>query len=44
MLKKIGNIIFARIKQLEKDMAMVREYERTNDEKILKNLTNQEEA
>ena len=44
MLKKIGNIIFARIKQLEKDMAMVREYERTNDEKILKNLTNQEAA
>jgi len=24
MLKKVGNIIFARIKQLEKDMAMVR--------------------
>jgi len=44
MLKKIGNIIFARIKQLEKDMAMVREYERTNDEKILQNLTNQEKA
>ena len=44
MLKKVGNIIFARIKQLEKDMAMVREYERTNDEKILQNLTNQEKA
>ena len=44
MLKKIGNIIFARIKQLEKDMAMVREYEKTNDEKILQKLTNQEEA
>ena len=42
MLKKLGNIIFARIKQLEKDMAMVREYERTNDEKILQKLTNQE--
>ena len=27
MLKKLGNIIFARIKQLEKDMAMVRDYE-----------------
>jgi hypothetical protein len=25
-------------------MAMVREYERTNDEKILQKLTNQEEA
>ena len=42
MLKKLGNIIFARIKQLEKDMAMVREYERTNDEKILQKLTKEE--
>ena len=42
MLKKVGNIIFARIKQLEKDMAMVREYERTNDEKILQKLTKEE--
>ena len=42
MLKKLGNIIFARIKQLEKDMEMIKEYERTNDEKILQKLTNQE--
>ena len=42
MLKKLGNIIFARIKQLEKDMAMVREYVRTNDEKILQKLTKEE--
>ena len=27
MLKKIGNIIFARIKQLEKDYEMIRDYE-----------------
>ena len=27
MLKKLGNIIFARIKQLEKDFEMVRDYE-----------------
>ena len=27
MLKKIGNIIFARIKQLEKDYEMIRNYE-----------------
>ena len=27
MLKKLGNIIFARIKQLEKDMEMVRAHE-----------------
>ena len=27
MLKKIGNIIFARIKQIEKDFEMVRDYE-----------------
>ena len=27
MLKKLGNIIFARIKQLEKDYEMIREYE-----------------
>ena len=44
MLKKLGNIIFARIKQLEKDMAMVRDYERANDEKILQKSTNQEKA
>ena len=44
MLKKVANIVFARIKQNEKDMAMLREYERTNDEKILQKLTNQEEA
>tara|TARA_Y100000004_G_scaffold48726_1_gene53666 strand:- start:140 stop:469 length:330 start_codon:yes stop_codon:yes gene_type:complete len=37
MLKKIGNIIFARIKQLEKDMAMVREYEKAHDEKAFLN-------
>ena len=41
MLKKLGNIIFARIKQIEKDMEMLKEYERTNDEKILQKLTNQ---
>ena len=44
MLKKLGNIIFARIKQIEKDMEMIREYERTNDETILQKLTNQEQA
>jgi len=44
MLKKLGNIIFARIKQIEKDMEMLKEYERTHDEKILQKLTNQEEA
>ena len=27
MLKKLGNIIFARIKQIEKDFEMVRDYE-----------------
>ena len=27
MLKKLGNIIFARIKQLEKDYEMIRDYE-----------------
>ena len=27
MLKKLGNIIFARIKQLEKDYQMIRDYE-----------------
>ena len=42
MLKKLGNIIFARIKQLEKDMEMLKEYEKTNDERILQKLTNQE--
>jgi len=42
MLKKLANIIFARIKQIEKDMEMIKEYERTNDEKILQKLTNQE--
>ena len=44
MLKKLGNIIFARIKQIEKDMEMIKEYERTNDETILQKLTNQEQA
>ena len=42
MLKKLANIIFARIKQIEKDMEMIKEYERTNDEKILQKLTKEE--
>ena len=42
MLKKVGNIIFARIKQLEKDSEMVRNYE--NSQKKPKMATPEQNA
>ena len=42
MLKKLGNIIFARIKQLEKDYEMIRNYE--NSEKKPKMATPEQNA
>ena len=42
MLKKIGNIVFARIKQIEKDSEMVRDYE--NSQKKPKMATPEQNA
>ncbi len=42
MLKKLGNIIFARIKQIEKDFEMVRDYE--NSQKKPKMATPEQNA
>ena len=42
MLKKLGNIIFARIKQIEKDFEMVRDYE--NSQKKPKKATPEQNA
>ena len=42
MLKKLGNIIFARIKQIEKDFEMVRDYE--NSQKKPKMVTPEQNA
>ena len=35
MLKKLGNIIFARIKQIEKDFEMVRDYEESQKKEVV---------